>query len=145
MRSEYEWRLRTSALSYSLAHNAELRDARKKLDKEFGDLYTMKSPISWARLEEAMTQDSDIRTDILHVLSHWENLALAVYTKTVDETVARNMVKGTVRSHVLAFREFIERRIVDNERAYEYLLRLNQEWNKLPELPTWTEFPRVSQ
>ena len=128
IRNQYEWSTRQYALSYSLTKSDRLREARINLDNAFGILAGKKEALTHSEIDSAIEKNPSIYTDIIHLLAHWENMALAIHTKVADETVAFEMSAGMVISYVRVFRNFIERRRELNPRAYDYLLTLAKEW-----------------
>jgi len=128
IKSQYEWSMRQCALSYSLTKSERLREARINLNNAFGILAGKKEALTLREIDEAIKINSSVYTDIIYLLAHWENMALAIHTKVADETVAFEMVAGMVISYVRVFRNFIERRRGLNPRAYDYLLALAKEW-----------------
>jgi len=128
IRNQYEWSTRQHALSYSLTKSDRLREARIELDNEFGVLMGKKEALTNDEIEQAIEADRSLYTNITVLLSHWENMALAIHTKVADETAAFEMVAGTTLSYVRVFRNFIEKRKETNPRAYSYLLALTSRW-----------------
>lgn len=128
IRSQYEWATRQCALSYSLTKSERLREARINLNNAFGILPTKKEALTLSEIDEAIEKNPPVYTDIIYLLGHWENMALAVHAKVADDTVAFEMVAGIVISTVRVFRNFIEKRRELNPRAYDYLLALAKEW-----------------
>ena len=132
IRDQYEWSTRQFALTYSITHNSRLREARIKLDEAFGILTSGKpEALTLKQIEEAIEKDPSIYTDISYLLAHWENMALAIKTDVVNGNVAYEMVAGMVISYVRVFRNFIDTRREDNPQAYDYLLDLSKDWEKL--------------
>jgi hypothetical protein len=128
IKSQYEWSTRQCALSYSLTKSERLREARINLDNVFGLLVGKKEALTLNDIDKAIEKDTSLYTDIIYLLAHWENMALAIHTKVADETVAFEMVAGMVVSYVRVFRNFIDRRKELNPRAYYYLLDLSKQW-----------------
>jgi len=127
-KNKYEWNRRVEALSYSLIRSQRLRDARIVLDKHFGILSGRAEALTLEELDTAMGENSALHTDILYVLAHWENMALAIHADIADEDVAFEMVAGMVIYFVNLFHNYIERRKKENPRVYEYLLKLSLRW-----------------
>jgi hypothetical protein len=69
------------------------------------------------------------------LLAHWENLALSIYAGVSEEDVAREMTAGLMISYVHVFGNFIAQRKTENPKAYEYLLKLTEEWKCKPRYP----------
>ena len=129
IQNRYEWSTRQFALTYSITRNSRLREARIKLDEAFGIITSGDSEaLTQKQIDEAIEKDPSIYTDISYLLAHWENMALAIRTKVVNEEVAFEMVGGMVITYVEVFRNFIEDRRKINPKAYDYLLTLNKEW-----------------
>jgi hypothetical protein len=130
-KNQAELAKRENALSYSITKNESLREARIELDQEFEQvLYDKKGALPLQTIHEAIHKQKSIRTNILVVLGHWENMALAIHRNIADEETAYQMVAGVFRSHVRTFKEFIEDRRENNPNAYKHLLRLDIEWNE---------------
>ncbi|SDN39899.1 protein of unknown function [Desulfonauticus submarinus] len=135
IRNQYEWNMREFALSYSLTKNERLREARINLDNAFGILAKRKESLTLKEIEDVIQKKPAIYTDIIYLLAHWENMALAIHAKIADENVAFEMVAGMVISYVRVFRNFIDSRREINPRAYDYLLNLANRWeNRLHRL-----------
>ena len=130
IQSHYEWSRRLQALEYSITKNDSVRQARARLDEAFNVLERTDEALSLDIIDKAINDDRTLYTDIIHILAHWENLALAIHQKVADEEVAFEMVAGTLRYYVDIFGNFIERRKRSNPRAYHYLLELKETWDK---------------
>ena len=128
IKSQYEWSTRQCALSYSLIKSERLRKARITLDNAFGLLAGKKEALTLSDIDKAIEENTSVYTDIIYLLAHWENMALAIHTKVADETVAFEMVAGMVVSYARVFRNFIDRRKEVNPRAYDYLMDLAKRW-----------------
>jgi hypothetical protein len=146
IQNHYDWSKRVHALSYSLINSQRLSEARIKLDKAFGILASKKEGMTLDDIDTAIKNDPSIYTEIMYVLAHWENMALAIHAKVADEDVAFEMVAGMVISFVLVFRNFIERRKKENDRVYGYLLRLTLRWEerlRKTDMPIFEDLSKV--
>lgn len=130
MQVNYELSLRNRSLSYSLYATSHVRDARIKIEKYMRDEIKAGKPMTMQKLEEYSKVDSDIKSHVLTILAHWENLALAIHSEVADEEVAYEMVAGTLVQHVTVFGDFIKDRQMTNRNAYKHLLRLQDSWEK---------------
>jgi len=100
------------ALSYSLIKNDTLVQARISLAKEFGNTTITCPPLALERLEAAWNGDEDkkIQTDLRTLLSHWENMALAIRNGVADEKTAFEMVGVRVICTFHQYRAYIDDR-----------------------------------
>ncbi len=137
IKDEYFWGTREKALSYSLIKSPQLRDARIHLDDVFDhSLAYRKEPLSLEEIEAACQKDNAVYTQISALLAHWENMALSIYAGVSAENVAREMTAGLMMSYVNVFNNFIvQQRREENPKAYEYLLKLTEEWKTKPRYP----------
>lgn len=81
MRMSYMLTLRTKALSYSLHASEHLRDARLKLEMEYGSLFKRRGAIPIGEIEEKTEKDPELLSAIMTILAHWENMALAIHSR----------------------------------------------------------------
>jgi hypothetical protein len=130
MRMDYKLALRTKALSYSLYSNLHLRDARLNIEEVFKAYIREQKVIPRSRIQQETDENHELYSDIMTLLAHWENMALAIYSDVADKQVAKNMVAFTLVKHVHIFSEFINDRKHVNPRAYSNLLRLADEWRE---------------
>ncbi len=128
------WDRKVKALEYSLVREERLREARVRIDEAFS-LSSASEPPSAAVLESKFDECPELRTHVLNLLGHWENLALGIYEGVVNEFVAYEMVAGTVIDHTSFFQNFIRARQEANPRAYRYLLYLERDWRDCREEP----------
>jgi len=128
MRMTYNLYMREKSLSYSLYSNQHLRDARLKIEKEFGPLFSIKEAISMKDLKDKVAQDSELLASIMTILAHWENMALAINSGIADNEVCRDMVSNTLIQHLRVFYNFIEERREKNPRIYLNLVNLSRKW-----------------
>ncbi|WP_227818041.1 DUF4760 domain-containing protein [Nitrogeniibacter aestuarii] len=128
MQMTYNLHRREKALSYSLYSNAHLRDARLKIEKEFGPLFGIREAISMKEIKEKVGKDSEIQAAIMTILAHWENMALAIITGIADNEVCRDMVASTLIQHLRVFYNFVEERREKNPRVYINLVKLSRRW-----------------
>lgn len=127
--SQYEWERRHSSLNYSITRQEKLRESLIKLDKVFGVIGIKNTePITLTEIDDAIRADGSIYRDIVTILGHWENMALAIHVGVADEDVAHEMVSGIVINTVKVFRNFIDRRREQNPKAYLYLIHLARLW-----------------
>ncbi|MDM8560304.1 DUF4760 domain-containing protein [Candidatus Parabeggiatoa sp. HSG14] len=127
--NQYKWSMRKYAMSYSLSHSEPFRQARSNLEKAFCIFNTETSVLAMEEIEKVTKNNPSIHADILYVLAHWENMALAIREKIADEKVAFEMVATTVVLFTKVFKEFIEWRHKKTDgRAYEYLIPLSDKW-----------------
>jgi small basic protein len=130
-KGQYEWGRRVNSLNYSVTRNDKLRDALIALDHEFGSLDAGKNEsISLDIINAAIDKNPKIYRDILMLLGHWENMALAIHCSVADEDIAFEMVAGIVITHVRRFRNFIDFRREKNRKSYLYLLNLFAVWDQ---------------
>ncbi|WP_299235238.1 DUF4760 domain-containing protein [uncultured Halomonas sp.] len=135
--------LRNRSFEFSLYSRDPLLKARVRIEQRFGNLFERTEPISIAVIKQSIEEDSQVLSDILTLLAHWENMALAIYSGVADEDVCFEMVAGTLKQHVWVFRSFIEKRKQTNDRAYYYLLKLRRRWEERLSNFTKSEFQRV--
>lgn len=135
--------LRNRSFEFSLYSREPLLKARVRVEQRFGNLFERIEPISIADIDKSIEEDSQVLSDILTLLAHWENMALAVYSGVADEDVCFEMVAGTLKQHVWVFRSFIEQRKRKNDRAYYYLLKLRRRWEERLSNFTKSEFQTV--
>jgi hypothetical protein len=128
---QYELSKCENALSYSITKNDTLRQARRNLEDTFEELRGDEpKALPLEKIQQAIEQDISVKTDIICLLGHWENMALAIHSNIADNQTAFNMVASICRSHVRTFMEFIEYRRDKNRNIYKHLLRLDQEWRE---------------
>ncbi|MBE9563531.1 MAG: DUF4760 domain-containing protein [Proteobacteria bacterium] len=136
IKNEYFWGAREKALSYSLIKSPQLRDARIHIDVVFGhNISSRKEPLSLEEIEVACKTDNTVYTQISALLAHWENMALSIYAGVSAEDVAREMTAGMMISYVNVFINFINHRREENPKAYDYLLKLTNEWKNIQRHP----------
>ena len=128
MRMTYNLHMREKSLSYSLYSNQHLRDARLKIEREFGPLFSIKEAISMNELNIKVKEDSEILASIMTILAHWENMALAINSGIADNEVCRDMVSSTLIQHLRVFYNFVEERREKNPRIYLNLINLSRKW-----------------
>jgi hypothetical protein len=75
-----------------LYSNTHLRDARIKVEKSFGLLFSIREAIPMAEINKKMDSDSELQASIMTLLAHWENMALAIESGIADNAVCRDMV-----------------------------------------------------
>lgn len=133
-RAHYDWDRKKTALSYSVTNKAELRDARTRIQRVFYELEAgravddLRGP-SYEVIDSMIESSPDLSsTDVVLLLGHWENLALAIHHGVADEQIAFDMVASTVRRHVEFFRDFIAHRRGEKGRYYDNLILLNERW-----------------
>ena len=141
IRVQYMLSLRNKSIEYSLYSRDSLRQARINIEHTFKNIFELTEPISIAEIKAAFDKDRDIRTDVLTVLAHWENMALAIDVGVADEDVCFDMVAGTMIQHVKIFHNFIEQRRESNNRSYSYLLNLKARWEM--RLEGKTDLPKI--
>jgi hypothetical protein len=128
----YRWEKQSRALSYSLTKNEKLRDSRTVLVRAFKINTRDEKKIPWSEIKSAQDHITSIETCITDILGHWENMALAIDKKIVDDHVAFEMTASVVITYAYMFQEYIQERRVNNERAYKYLQKVVTKWqNKL--------------
>jgi hypothetical protein len=128
--NQYKWSKRKYAMSYSLSNSESFRQARSNLEKAFCIFNTETSVLTMDEIEKVTKNEPSIHADILYVLAHWENMALAIKEEIADEEVAFEMVATTLILFTDVFKEFIEQRHEQTGgRAYEYLLQLSDKWD----------------
>lgn len=128
---EFAWKRKEYALTYSIVRNERLRDARIAIDHAFGAVTATRTPPTMAVINELVEDHGrhpGLRTHIISLLGHWENMALAIDQGVANEYVAFEMVAGTVRNYVEFFEHFIVDRQKVNPRAGRYLIQLNNRW-----------------
>ena len=135
MNFDHRLHMRSKALSYSLFSNEHLRDSRVNIEKHFGSNIKTGAPIPSERIDCIIRAEGDdsnnhLYSDIMTLLAHWENMALAIHKEVADEDTAREMVGATLIRHVEIFDHFIRARQGSNRRAYRYLLPLKQRWEQ---------------
>lgn len=132
-RSEYMWKRRENALSYSLTRSEIHFNARLELERVFGDKLSSNTPLTLEEIDEKEKEDNGVSvlTNIRVLLAHWENMALAIYAHIADEDVAFEMVAGTVVKTVATYREYIDRERRKNPKSFQYLVMLNDRWSKI--------------
>jgi len=137
IRMNYLLSLRNKGFEYSLYSREPLLKSRVRIEQKFGNLFKKKEPIPMNEIEKIIEEDradentdSTLLSDILTLLAHWENMALAIYSGVADEDVCFEMVAGTMIQHVKVFRNFIDDRKASNDRAYYYLLKLRRRWEE---------------
>lgn len=137
IRMNYMLSLRNKGFEYSLYSREPLLRSRVRVEQKFGNLFKKKEPIPIDEInalidEDRVDEDTDstLLSDILTLLAHWENMALAIYSGVADEDVCFEMVAGTMIQHVKVFRNFIDDRKESNDRAYYYLLKLRRRWEE---------------
>jgi hypothetical protein len=155
MRMNYLLSLRNRGLEYSLYNKDSLVKARVRIEQRFDNLFKIGEPIPIAEINRIIDEekalgskddspaDHHLLSDILTVLSHWENMALAIYAGVADEDVCFEMVAGTMIQHVKVFRNFIDDRKASNDRAYYYLLKLRRNWEERLANFTRSEFGEI--
>lgn len=133
----YRLSLRNKGFEYSLYSREALLKSRIRVEQRFGNLFEKKEPIPMEEINRIIEDDradentdSTLLSDILTLLAHWENMALAIYSGVADEDVCFEMVAGTMIQHVKVFRNFIDDRKASNDRAYYYLLKLRRKWEE---------------
>jgi hypothetical protein len=129
MRMDYNLALRTKALSYSIFSNIHLRDARLNIEEKFRPYIHQRKRILPETIEEMEQKEPGIRSDMMTMLAHWENMALAIHSDIADESVAKDMAATILRTHTLIFGAFIDERREANPRAYAHLLKLKEKWD----------------
>lgn len=129
LEANYKLSLRNKSLSYSIYASPSVTTARLEIDRLFSEHLSKKEGIPLSKIEDYKKSNPTLHQSIMTLLAHWENLALAIHSDVADNEVARDMVAGTLTSHVKVFREFINSRIQINRRAYENLLHISDEWD----------------
>ena len=128
MRIQYKSSLRNKSLSYSLYSNSHLRDARIEIESAFGPLFSVLESITNSEIENKAKEFPNIKTSIMTLLAHWENMALSIHCDMADDDVCYEMVSSTLLQHVRVFRNFIDKRRETNPRFYDHLMRLRRDW-----------------
>jgi hypothetical protein len=126
-RLEYRRARRKEALDYSLSRRPELIEARKRLERAFG-VTGRTEPITQPELETAIRDNAELYHDIIYVLAHWENLALAIHAGIADNDVAFEMACYQVLTYRRVFEPFMALRRSVSPRAYRYLMSLAAQW-----------------
>ena len=128
--NDYTWRQRQNALGYSLTRSEQHMVARLNLEKTFGRFSTLPDALSIKVIDEQVSKDSRVSTDIRVLLGHWENMALSIHAKVSDEEVCYEMVSGSVNKAVRVFHNYIERARDKNPDIYKYLINLSTYWRE---------------
>ncbi|MDP4026630.1 DUF4760 domain-containing protein [Methylobacterium sp. NEAU 140] len=132
MKLTHELAMRNKSLDYSLFADQRIIDARLNIEEVFGSIYARSEPIDIRLIEKKDADEEDpnckVRTSILTILAHWENMALAIDANIASEDVCFEMVATTLDQHVRIFRSFIEKRRQDNPRSYYHLMALRRRW-----------------
>lgn len=118
--------MRNAALNFSVAKNAELRNAENQLITAFGALMRGKNMIPSIEVTETPV----IETAVVTVLSNFELMAVAIHCGVADDTVAYEMHSGPVLQAVALFHEYINIRRDDNPAAFLHLTRLADDWRR---------------
>ena len=80
-------------------------------------------------LTDAFNKDDSLRTDLIALLAHWENLGLTVAAGVTDEDMAFDMVAGTLVAYIDRFRQFIDHQKKErHDRMYTYVLQIARRW-----------------
>ncbi|MEM9706698.1 MAG: DUF4760 domain-containing protein [Pseudomonadota bacterium] len=150
IRMNYLLSLRNKSFEYSLYNREALLRARIGVEQKFDNLFEINEPIPMKEIKKIIKEqmknqkeDSALLSDILTLLAHWENMALAIYSGVADEDVCFEMVAGTMIQHVKIFRNFIDDRRAKNDRAYYYLLKLRRRWEERLTTHARSEFQDV--
>jgi hypothetical protein len=126
---------RGRALEYSIARAPHLRELRDKIDCVFLPEKYQGTAVPLDELKKAFAGDESVKTSLISLLAHWENLALTVAAGVTDEDMAFEMVASTLVAYVERFKEFIDDRRQPqggepNDRIYAYLLALAGRWSE---------------
>lgn len=120
---------RSNAIAYSIYGNETMRQTRTRIEAAFGNVFDRNAPIPVAEVRAARTEDGQSALlDVMTLLAHYENMALAIYTQVASEAVAFEMIATTLLQHTMVFGDFIDERRAANPRAYLYLSELRARW-----------------
>ena len=75
-------------------------------------------------------EKNDLKAEINTILNFFEEMALAINNKLVDENTLRDFFRGIVLTHVKKFYPWIKhrRKITDNEKVLKSITALYEEW-----------------
>lgn len=129
LKSDFVRRRRETTLEYSLVRNDRYLDARGEIDRLFPSGRWGHRPIPQSELIQILSREPQLRQELVRLFGHWENLALACFSRMADEDFAFEMVASSVVSYTSRFREFLAMRRAENPRLYEYLIPLVDRWD----------------
>lgn len=121
---------RENALKYSLSNNPILREAQMRVDMAFSPEVWGTRPIPAEVLQKTLTDQPEIRNELITLLANWENLSLCNASDIADHDLAFEMVATTLVQYVDRFQNFIALRQQDKPRAYAYLVHQADQWRR---------------
>jgi len=131
---------REVALSFSLTKNERLSQTRKVLDRAFNEtLLSRTVPLSTQDFIAAQKRATDavlgidVEHEVLNLLAHWENMALAIRYDLADEQAAYEMCGGMVVDYFNdVFATFVadRRREEGRPKLFRELESLIQSWEQ---------------
>lgn len=145
---DFRWKRSEKALEYSFHRTDVVRNARGSVYREFGNPTGHDEPISLITLQDAFKRDPQVEEDLITLLAHVENIALAIHSELIDEEVVYHLVAATCVAIMNAFSEFIEHRGAEQPSYLSEAKLVMGRWqerrasgdlavmDKLPEFPT---------
>ena len=115
---DFDLTRRTNALEYSFFRAEHVRLARRKVEDTIGDPFARDVPFPLQYIHECFENVPGLRMDLVTVLGHIENIALAVRADVIDPAVVFNM---TI-SIVFAMQSFSEPYLLQNRQQDDGLL-----------------------
>jgi hypothetical protein len=128
--AQLEWSRREAALSFSMARNPILREARTDLDKIFDGRSYSCPPPSREEIVRLIKEKEGFYTNMTTILSNWNVMAVAIRSGVADEDVAFEMIANSMLDSIDFFRSFLELRQKEAPLAYEHMMKLDARWRE---------------
>jgi hypothetical protein len=145
VKEDHEWRRREKGLLFSQIYSEPLRDARQKINAEFGHIQARKNPLTTDELNRAFQKDPTLQDEVNFLLSYLENIGLAVRHNIASFEVVYDLLANTYLKYYFLFQPYIKEAKEHNPRLWdsiEFLVHeIEKERRKRSELPV--RLPRL--
>lgn len=133
---EHQRRRIERSLSYSIINSEHLLEVRKYLESLFpNEMQDVTSipleKLGVAQQDQRMSGAEKFEPIMLkHLLAHWGNLAVTIYTGATDEQVAFELIGSLLVEHVIIFTHYLQYSQRRDPRTYLYLTHLAKRWHQ---------------
>jgi len=129
LRDQHEWYRRSESIRYSGLFHPKVKESRLALDESF-NLFTRSDAIPDFEITERINSNRELRLDMNHLLTYYENIAIACMNGIIDEGIIKDMMKGSIIRFKKILSNYIEtrRRETNNPRLWINITTLSNKW-----------------
>jgi len=106
MREQVDWQRKKATFDYINVYITQFKDANKQLQKTLGLLKQDGQTINLEMMIEEL-RDEDTRSEVFHLVSYFENLAVGIEHNYFDEPVAMALLYNVVVSTHMSLKPYL--------------------------------------